>query len=170
MTIRENILRVLDDREIRTAMDILYEMDCTTPAGEPWVKLSSLSSQLCRMRDKGHVKYYPGAGPRNGGGYQRNDRFSDHVNVKVTLLSGNVPYNDAAIDMIHDSLKGVLASMQLEDIAAGYALRSDWRPILAAWMDECTDPDRYRRLHTILQRCIYDGTPLEPAPEDVRID
>lgn len=53
--------------------------------------------------------------------------------------------------------------MQHEDIAVGAALREDWRPILLSWMAECTEPDRFRRLHTTLQRCLHDGEHLIEA-------
>jgi hypothetical protein len=48
-----------------------------------------------------------------------------------------------------------------EDIAAG------WCPILLAWLDECDETDRFRRLLNIYYRCLHDGEhPVEEALYD----
>lgn len=52
-------------------------------------------------------------------------------------------------------------------VSLGLAEREDWFAILFMWMNECTEVDQYRRLHTVLQRCIYDGTPLEYSAESL---
>lgn len=74
--------------------------------------------------------------------------FSDHVDVTVEVSDPDDP--------AHRPMR----------LFFGMAQRSDWRAILSMWMDECkpSDVERYRRLHTNLQRAIYDGTPLESDP------
>lgn len=67
-------------------------------------------------------------------------------------MMSKVPYDDVVINMIAKTVR----------VVTGHALRSDWRTILDGWMNELTtaDCDRYRRLHTVLQRCLYEPDPV----------
>lgn len=51
------------------------------------VKLSSLSSELCKMANAGMIKRVPGHGPRGGNGY----KFVERVERPGTYHGGYIP-------------------------------------------------------------------------------